>query len=110
MANQENTIASAASETTTFERVSDAPALADAAAVFSMVTLQEGGSELSGYRIYARSGTIVAVLDIQSAPAVSLRGAVSLMEEQLACIEAQGCAGSASLPGSIFGARDRPSG
>jgi hypothetical protein len=110
MANQENTIASAASETTTFERVSDAPALADAAAVFSMVTRQEGGSELSGYRIYARSGTIVAVLDIQSAPAVSLRGAVGLMEEQLACIEAQGCAGSASLPGSIFGARDRPSG
>jgi hypothetical protein len=90
--------------------VSDAPAIADAAAVFIMTTLQENGPELSGYRIFARSGTIVAVVDIQSAPAVSLRGAVGLVEEQLACIAAQGCAGNESLPGSIFGARDRPAG
>jgi hypothetical protein len=110
MADQENALEAAASATTTYQRVSDAPALADAAAVFSMATLLEGGTELSGYRIFARSGTIVAVVDIQSAPAVSLRGAVGLVEEQLACIEAQGCAGSVSLPGSIFGVRDRPSG
>ncbi len=109
MANQESALATIPSATM-FERVSEAPALADAAAVFTMTTRQENGSELSGYRIYARSGAIVAVVDIQSAPAVSLRGAVSLVEEQLACIAAQGCAGSVSLPGSIFGARDRPSG
>lgn len=109
MANQENALTTQPSETTTFERVSDAPALADAAAVFTMATLQENDPDLTGYRIFARSGTIVAILDIQSAPTVSLRGAVGLMEDQLACIAAQGCAGSVSLPGSIFGARDRPS-
>lgn len=110
MANQEITLETAASATTTFERVSEAPALADAVAVFTMITLREDGSEFSGYRIYARSGVIVAVVDIQSTPEVSLRGAVGLVEEQLACIAAQGCAGSVSLPGSIFGARDRPQG
>lgn len=110
MANQENALLTTPSATTTFERVSDAPALADAAAVFTMTTLQVGGLELSGYRIFARSGSIVVILDIQSAPAVSLRGAVGLVEEQLACISAQGCSGSVSLPGSIFGTRDRPAG
>ena len=110
MASQENALETTPSATTTFERVSDAPALADAAAVYTMATLRENGPELSGYRIFARSGAIVAIVDVQSAPAVSLRGAVSLVEEQLACIEAQGCAGSVSLPGSIVGARDRPAG
>lgn len=108
MANQENTLLTTPSATTTFERVSDAPALADAAAVFAMDSLRENGPDLSGYRIFARSGTVVAIVDIQSAPEVSLRGAVGLVEEQLACIAAQGCTGSVSLPGSIFGARDRP--
>lgn len=110
MTGQENAIVSTPSATTTFERVSDAPALADAAAVFTISTLRENGPTLSGFRFYARSGTIVAVVDVQSEPAVSLRGAVGLVEEQLACIEAQGCTGSVSLPGSIVGARDRPSG
>lgn len=110
MTGQENMIVALPAGATTFERVSDAPALADAAAVFAMTTLSDSGPEISGYRFYARSGTIVAVVDIQSAPEVSLRGAVGLVEEQLACIEAQGCAGSVSLPGSIVGARDRPSG
>lgn len=110
MASQENAIVTTPDTATTFERVSDAPALADAAAVFAITTLTEDGPELSGYRFYARSGTIVAVVDIQSAPAVSLRGAVGVVEEQLACIEAQGCAGNLSLPGSIVGARDRPAG
>lgn len=110
MASQENALPATPSPTTTFERVSDAPALADAAAVFTMVSLQGDGPELSGYRIFARSGTIVAVVDVQSAPAVSLRGAVSLAEDQLACIAAQGCTGNEDLPGSIFGARDRPAG
>ena len=110
MANQENDALTAPSATTTFERVSGAPALADAAAVFRMTTRQEDGPELSGYRVFARSGTIVAIVDVQSAPEVSLRGAVGLVEEQLACIAALGCSGSVSLPGSIFGARDRPEG
>jgi predicted aminopeptidase len=108
MASRENALLTTPSATTTYQRVSDAPALADAAAVFTMATLQQNGPELSGYRIYARSGTIVAIVDVQSAPAVSLRGAVGLVEEQLACIAAQGCSGNASLPGSIFGTRDRP--
>lgn len=109
-ATQENALDAGESEETVYQRLSEAPALADAAAVYTMVTRQEDGTELHGYRIYARSGLIVAVLDVQSSPAVSLRGAVGLMEEQLACIAAGGCAGSASLPGSMFGARDRPAG
>jgi hypothetical protein len=109
MANQETSLATPPGGLTTFDRVSDAPALADAAAVYTMTTTGENSLVLSGYRIFARSGTIVSVVDIQSAPAVSLRGAVGLVEEQLACIEALGC-GSVSLPGSIVGARERPSG
>lgn len=110
MANQENALDETSGGATTFQRLSDAPALADAAAVFSVATIEENGTELAGYRVFTRSGTIVAITDIRSAPAVSLRGAISLVEDQLRCIAAQGCAGNASLPGSIFGTRDRPAG
>ena len=110
MASQENALLTNLSPAMTYERVNDAPALADAAAVFSASNVQEGRTELSGYRIFTRSGNIVAIVELTSDPPVSLRGAVGLTEEQLACIAAQGCAGNVSLPGSIFGARDRPAG
>lgn len=92
---------------TQFSPLNDAPALADQAAAFSINTTLDSGETRQGFRILTRTGAIVAVLDIQSNPGVSLRGAVGMMEDQLACIAAQGCAGATSLPGSVFGARER---
>ena len=77
----------------------------------SRLAVVTGGAQGLGLGIadrLLRDGYRVAIVDIQSAPEVSLRGAVGLVEEQLACIAAQGCSGSVSLPGSIFGTRDRP--
>ena len=110
LSNQVRLLSGETAGSPTFSPVPAAPAQADAARVFMTETVQTDGTELAGYRILTRSGNVVAITDIQSAPAVSLRGAVGLVEDQLDCITAQGCSGSASLPGSIFGVRDRPSG
>jgi hypothetical protein len=91
----------------TFSAVTDAPALGDGAAAFATARPTGNGDEVAnGFRIYTRVGAIVAVLDIASVPELSLRAASSLMEQQLACIEAQGCSGPASLPANLFGGRE----
>lgn len=91
----------------TFGAVTDAPALGDAAAAFSMErTIGSDDQRVTGYRLYTRAGAIVAVLEIGSVPEISLRAAATLMEQQLACIEAQGCSGPASLPASLFSERE----
>jgi hypothetical protein len=91
----------------TFSGVTDAPALGDAAAAFATARPTGNGDEVvNGYRIYSRVGAIVAVLDFGSIPEISLRAAASLMEQQLACITAQGCPGPASLPANLFGGRE----
>jgi hypothetical protein len=90
----------------TFSAVTDAPALGDAAAAFATARPTGDGEVANGFRIYTRVGAIVAVLDIASVPEISLRAASSLMEQQLACIAAQGCSGPAALPANLFGGRD----
>ncbi|MFT4036617.1 MAG: Ig-like domain-containing protein [Thermomicrobiales bacterium] len=110
LANERQRLAAAPPGITQYTPLTDAPALADQAAVLAASTTTDSGEQFEGYRILTRSGGIVAMLDVQSNPGVSLRGAVGMMEDQLACIEAQGCAGATSLPGSMFGGRDRPEG
>lgn len=96
-------------EGATYSELPDAPALADDAAMYAVERPGTGsGPPLRGFRIYTRTGSIIAVLDIESEPEIALRGAVGLMEQQLACLREQGCSGSVSLPGSVFGGRDRP--
>jgi hypothetical protein len=109
LANQQNAPATESTDTTIIEAVSDVSAIGDATSVYAVTSVHDGGTALSGYRLLARSGAIVSIMEIQSAPAVSLGDAISLMEEQLDCIAAQGCAGSASLPSSILGDWERPS-
>lgn len=92
---------------TTFTEVADAPALGDASATFATRRPVGAGEETAGgFRIYARVGAIVAVVDIGSVPDMPLNGATRIMEMQIACIEEQGCAGPASLPGRLFGGTD----
>lgn len=96
-----------AEEATIVELIEGA-AFGDASATYS--TRRPGGENgdvAIGYQIFARVSGIVAVLDIESIPEIPLNGAENLMEQQLACIEAQGCMGPATLPASLFGGRDR---
>jgi hypothetical protein len=92
---------------TTFTEVADAPTLGDASATFA-TRRPVGASEQTagGFRIYARVGAIVAVLDIGSVPDMPLNGAARVMEMQVACIQEQGCSGPATLPARLFGATD----
>lgn len=109
-AQREQLLANPESDGATFAEVTDAPRLGDAAATFATLRpLGDTGETISGYRVYARLGSIVAVLDVTSSPDLALRNATNLMEQQLACIEALGCAGAASLPGNLFASRDRAS-
>ncbi len=86
-------------------------ALGDASATYATRRpLGTDGDVANGYRIFARVSGIVAVLDIESIPEIPLNGAENLMEQQLACIEAQGCMGPATLPASLFGGRERTRG
>lgn len=98
-------ITNPASDAASPEVVSDAPSYGDVSSTFAItrpITPEISGK---GYRFFVRTGAIVAVLEIVSEPGISLRGAGSLMELQMTCIEDQGCTGGAPLPGSLFGGR-----
>jgi hypothetical protein len=87
-----------------FSEVTDSPALGDATVAFAVQRPIDASDELgSGFRIYTRSGPIVAMVEIVTAPEIGLRAAAGLMEQQLACIAAQGCTGSIRLPAALFG-------
>jgi hypothetical protein len=92
---------------TRFTEVTDAPALGDASATFATRRPVGAGEQTAGgFRIYARVGAIVAVLDVGSVPDMPLNGATRIMEMQVACIQEQGCAGPATLPARLFGGSD----
>ena len=104
---RERLLAQEATGVTTFTEVADAPVLGDASATFATRRPVGAGEEIvGGFRIYARVGAIVAVVDIGSVPDMPLNGATRIMEMQIACIEEQGCAGPATLPGRLFGGTD----
>lgn len=86
----------------TTREVTDTPEYGDASFVLTTERAISDGELARGYRILARRGTIVASLEVETAPGISLRAASALMEEQLACIDAQGCRGLASLPATLF--------
>jgi hypothetical protein len=107
MEQRERLLAQETTGVTTFTEVADAPALGDASATFATRRPVGAGEETAGgFRIYARVGAIVAVVDIGSVPDMPLNGATRIMEMQVACIEEQGCAGPATLPGRLFGGTD----
>lgn len=77
--------AASTKRTITFEP--DAPALGDNAVTFATTrVLGTGEAVASGFRIYARRGAIVAVVELVSIPEASLEDAVEIMSLQLDCI------------------------
>jgi hypothetical protein len=91
------------------QQLATAPLLGDESAMFEIISSDRGNDDLAGgFRIYARVGYVVSVLEIQSTTGVSANGAAELMSKQVGCIDAGGCASSASLPKSIFGGIDGP--
>jgi hypothetical protein len=109
LAEQRERLVGQAGDDGTFTEVSEAPSFGEASATFATRrAVGEGGQTAGGYRMYARVGPIVAVIEIGSVPDVSLEAATELMQAQIACVEAGGCAGLASLPRSLAGGqRDR---
>ncbi len=92
-----------------FTEVPEAPSLGDAAATFATRrTVEADAQAVSGFRLYSRLGTIVAVLQIESSSDLPMDGAARLMRFQLECIERQGCSGLASVPQNLFGAQEDP--
>ena len=98
-----------ASQDAAFSEVADAPGLADASVTFATRRPTGDAGELArGFRIYARTGTIVAVIEIVASNELRLSTAARLMELQVECIEEGGCAGVADLRGSVFGGDEEP--
>ncbi len=93
-----------ASGDTAYSEITDSPALGDATFAFATSKpIGDGDVAGSGYRIATRTGAIVATIEIVSDSGISARAVAGLMEEQLACIAAEGCSGPAALPASLFG-------
>lgn len=105
-AQRDGLLASIAAGDTSLGELTDSPALGDATVAFATRRSANEGDEIeAGYRIYTRTGAIVAVIDVATSPEITLRAAASLMEDQLACLEAEGCAGPVTLPNNLFGIR-----
>jgi hypothetical protein len=103
VAQRDRLLAEAQSGAASFSEVPDAPSWGDASATFSLRRGIGAGEETAGgFRMYARVGPIVAVLEVGSVPDMPLQGAANLMEAQVTCIEESGCSGLASLPRSIL--------
>ena len=101
-ANQERLMAGAASGEETFTEVPESPSFGDESIMFE--TRGATGAEeqtADGFRILARVGAIVAVLDMASSADLPLNDVAKLMELQVECIEAGGCGGLASLSGRL---------
>ena len=101
-ANQERLAAGGASGEETFTEVPDAPNFGDDSVTFK--THRATGADeqpADGFRVLARVGAIVAVLDIASSTDLPLNDVAKLMKLQVDCIEAGGCGGVASLSGRL---------
>jgi hypothetical protein len=100
--------AAAESGTSAVREVTDAPTFGDASAAFATRRPIGAGEETAGgFRLYARIGAIVAVIETGSVPDMPLDAATSLMKDQVACVNENGCGGLAQLPAGVF-AGERP--
>jgi hypothetical protein len=102
-ANQERLVAGTASSRKTFTEVPDVPAFGD-----DSITFETRGATgideqtANGFRVLARVGAVVAVLDIASSTDLPMHDVANLMELQVQCIEAGGCRGLATLSGRLI--------
>jgi hypothetical protein len=104
---REGLLTGATTDAGTFTEVPEAPSFGDAAATFATRrVIGADEQKINGFRLYSRTGAIVAMLDIESSADVPLQGAERLMRFQIECIERQGCAGLASVPQNLFGHDD----
>ncbi len=102
IANQERLVAGGASGEETFTEVPDAPTFGDGSVLFETRRASGADEQMpNGFRILARVGAIVAVLDTASSTDLPLNDVSKLMELQVECIEAGGCPGVATLSGRL---------
>jgi hypothetical protein len=100
--NRERLAAGAASGNGTLIEVPDGPTLGDDSVTFqTRRAVGSGEQTANGFRIYSRVGAIIAALEISSTGDLPLNDVAKLMELQVACIEAGGCRGLASLSGRL---------
>jgi hypothetical protein len=110
LSNQRDNLRSGAASGATFSEVGDAPTLGDDSATFSVrQPIGAGEQTAGGFRIYARVGAIVAALEVGSIPDMPLAGADELMQQQIDCIEQNGCRDLAQVPNVLFGGRAQQS-
>lgn len=82
---------------TAFDSVASAPLVGEESAVFAVS--RDVGTPLDGFRAYIRVGAEVAIVEFAAAPAATLDEALTLANEQAACLERGRCQGSAAVPG-----------
>ncbi len=100
--NQERLAADAASGNGTLIEVPDGPAAGDDSVTFqTRRAIGAGEQTANGFRMYARVGPIVAVIEIASSTDLALNDVAKLMALQVNCIEAGGCRGLATLSGRL---------
>ncbi|MDP9363466.1 MAG: hypothetical protein M3Q10_04410, partial [Chloroflexota bacterium] len=80
-----------------FAPVEDAPSLGDGSAAYAF-DRQEGDTSVSGIRYYVRHGPEVAALELAAPVVPSLSQIQSLVEAQLACLDAGACPEPTPLP------------
>ena len=101
-ANQERLLAGAASDEQTFTQVPDSPTFGDESVMVKTRGAADADQQTAdGFRMLARVGAIVAVLDIASSADLPVNDMAKLMELQVECIQAGGCSGLASLSGRL---------
>jgi hypothetical protein len=110
-AQRDQLLASAQPGQGAFTEVADAPVFGQSSATFATRRAVGVGEQTAiGFRIYTRVGPIVAVLDVDSIPSLPFAAAASLVEAQIACIEAGACDALTPLPDSLFAVAGAPEG
>jgi hypothetical protein len=101
-ANRERSVAGGASGDAIFTEVPDSPTLGDESVTYTTRRAPATDEQpTKGFRMLARVGAIVAVLDIASSIDLPLDDVEKLMALQVECIDVGGCGGLASLSGRL---------
>src|SRR5215207_1638040 len=101
-ANQERSEADGSSGDAIFTEMPDSPTFGDESVTFKTRRAPAADEQpTDGFRMLARVGSIVAVLDIASSIDLPLDDVEKLMALQVECIEVAGCGGLASLSGRL---------
>ena len=90
-----------------FSAVADAPDFGDASATYTFQR-QIGDEVATGFRVYVRVGSEIAVVEYASVAGATLADIEALVAAQIACLEAVVCPAAAQLPGGQAGPSTPP--